>query len=56
MNYSEKFYGPTPIRLGLEKSRNVVTIRLAEMVGLRKIAEVIKKDMVYQMNHLKIML
>ena len=43
MNYSEKFYGPTPIRLGLEKSRNVVTIRLAEMVGLRKIAEVIKR-------------
>ncbi len=43
MNYSEKFYGPTPIRLGLEKSRNVVTIRLAEIVGLRKIAEVIKR-------------
>jgi len=43
MNYSNRFYGPTPLRLGLEKSRNVVTVRLAEMVGLDKIADVVKR-------------
>ncbi|MBT5828000.1 MAG: PBP1A family penicillin-binding protein [Alphaproteobacteria bacterium] len=43
MNYSNKFYGPTPMRLGLEKSRNVVTIRLAELVGLNKIADIITR-------------
>jgi len=43
MNYSNRFYGPTPLRMGLEKSRNVVTVRLAEMVGLDKIADVVKR-------------
>jgi len=43
MNYSDKFYGPTPLRIGLERSRNVVTVRLAEMVGLPKIASVIQR-------------
>jgi penicillin-binding protein 1A len=43
MNYSKKFYGATPIRIGLEKSRNVVTVRLAEMVGLSKVAEIVKR-------------
>ena len=43
MNYSKKFYGPTPLRRGLENSRNVVTVRLAEMVGLNKIASIIKR-------------
>jgi penicillin-binding protein 1A len=43
MNYSKKFYGPTTIRTGLERSRNVVTVRLAEMVGLSSVATLIKK-------------
>lgn len=43
MNYSDKFYGATPMRMGLERSRNVVTVRLAEMVGLDNIASVIKR-------------
>ena len=42
-NYSGKFYGPTTMRVGLEKSRNVVTVRLAEMVGLDRIANLMKK-------------
>ena len=42
-NYSGKFYGPTTMRIGLEKSRNVVTVRLAEIVGLGRIAEVIER-------------
>ena len=43
MNYSKKFYGATPIRMGLERSRNVVTVRLAEMVGLNKVSNIIKR-------------
>lgn len=42
-NDTRRFYGPTTLRVGLEKSRNVVTIRLAHEVGLRKVAEVIRR-------------
>ena len=28
-NYTKKFYGPSPMRLGIEKSRNLMTARLA---------------------------
>ncbi len=38
-NYSRKFYGPTPMRIGIEKSRNLMTIRLAQNVGMEAIAE-----------------
>ncbi|MBT4921563.1 MAG: PBP1A family penicillin-binding protein [Rickettsiales bacterium] len=41
-NYSGKFYGPTTMRLGLEKSRNVVTVRLAQIVGLERIANLME--------------
>ncbi|HKL78528.1 MAG TPA: transglycosylase domain-containing protein, partial [Gammaproteobacteria bacterium] len=33
-NYSEKFYGPTRLRKGLEHSRNLVTIRLVRRLGI----------------------
>ena len=33
-NYSNKFYGPSPIRTGIEKSRNLMTVRLAQDVGM----------------------
>lgn len=36
-NYSEKVYGPSPLRRGLEKSRNLMTIRLAKKVGISNI-------------------
>ncbi len=36
-NYTKKFYGPSTMRLGLEKSRNLMTVRLAETVGMEKI-------------------
>ncbi len=42
-NYSEKFYGPTTLRTGIEKSRNVTTVRMADQIGLDKIVEVVKK-------------
>jgi penicillin-binding protein 1A len=36
-NYSNKFYGPTPMRMGLEKSRNLMTVRLAQTIGMEKV-------------------
>lgn len=33
-NYSNEYYGPTPIRVGIEKSRNLMTVRLADFVGM----------------------
>ena len=36
-NYSKKFYGPSPMRLGIEKSRNLMTVRLAQTVGIEKV-------------------
>ena len=37
-NYDERFRGPIALRVALEQSLNVPTVRLAEEVGLRKIA------------------
>ncbi len=38
-NYSNIFYGPTPIRVGIEKSRNLMTVRLADFLGMELIAK-----------------
>ncbi len=37
-NYTREFYGPSPMRLGIEKSRNLMTVRLAQTIGMEKIA------------------
>lgn len=42
-NYSEKVYGPSTIRVGLEKSRNLMTVRLAEEIGMDKISDYAKR-------------
>lgn len=42
-NYSNEFYGPTPIRIGIEKSRNLMTVRLADFVGMPDIVEYAQK-------------
>ena len=34
-NYEEKFFGPTSLRTALAKSRNVVTVKLAERIGIK---------------------
>lgn len=40
-NYNAgEFGGPTPMRVGMEKSKNLMTIRLAELVGLENVASV----------------
>ena len=46
-NYGEKFYGLSTLRLGIEKSRNLMTIRLSDQVGLEKIADLSKKLDIY---------
>ena len=47
-NYTEgEFYGPIPMRIGLEKSINLITIRLAQSVGMDKIKETARKFGVY---------
>ncbi len=37
-NYSMDFLGPVPLRVGIEKSRNLMTVRLADLVGMDKVA------------------
>ena len=38
-NYSDKFYGLSTMRTGIEKSRNLMTIRLSDKIGMSKILE-----------------
>jgi penicillin-binding protein 1A len=38
-NYTSEFYGPSTMRLGIEKSRNLMTVRLAQALGMDKVAE-----------------
>jgi len=38
-NYTRKFYGPTPMRVGIEKSRNLMTVRLAQTIGMERVSE-----------------
>ncbi|MDP1737773.1 MAG: penicillin-binding protein 1A [Caulobacter sp.] len=42
-NYNRKYYGSMPLRRGLELSRNAMTVRLAQGVGMRKIADLCVK-------------
>ena len=46
-NSSNKFYGPTPLRTGIEQSRNLMTIRLAEEVGMDTVANYAESFGVY---------
>lgn len=38
-NYSDDYLGPTTLRVGMEKSRNVMTVRLAQQVGIDNVAK-----------------
>ncbi len=42
-NYSGHFYGPSTLRLGLEKSRNLMTVRLAQATGMDRVAEMVHR-------------
>jgi penicillin-binding protein 1A len=37
-NYTTKFYGRSPLRIGIEKSRNLMTVRVARALGMDKVA------------------
>ena len=45
-NYGKKFYGPSTLRVGLEKSRNLMTVRIAQNLGIDKIVNFLK-NLVY---------
>ena len=46
-NYGKKFYGPSTLRVGLEKSRNLMTVRIAQNIGINNIVEFSKKLGIY---------
>jgi len=47
-NYGKKFYGPSTLRTGIEKSRNLMTVRVAQKVGFDKISKATKDFGVYE--------
>jgi len=47
-NYGKKFYGPSTLRVGLEKSRNLMTVRIAQDLGLSKIINFSKNLGIYE--------
>ncbi|WP_415314617.1 penicillin-binding protein 1A [Candidatus Pelagibacter sp. Uisw_137] len=47
-NYGKKFYGPSTLRMGLEKSRNLMTVRIAQDLGVKKIVNFSKKLGIYE--------
>ncbi len=46
-NASNKFYGPTPLRTGIEQSRNLMTVRIAQEIGMDTVAGYAERFGVY---------
>ena len=46
-NYGKKFYGPSTLRMGVEKSRNLMTVRISQELGIDKIANFSKIMKIY---------
>ena len=46
-NYGKKFYGPTTLRKGIEYSRNLMTVRIAKILGMQEILKLSKKLNIY---------
>lgn len=46
-NYSGQFYGPTTLRVGIEHSRNLMTVRLAQDMGMPLITEYSRRFGIY---------
>ena len=42
-NYQNKFFGPSTLRRGIEQSRNVMTVRLADDLGMTKIVDLAQR-------------
>ncbi len=47
-NYGKKFYGPSTLRVGLEKSRNLMTVRIAQNLGIDKVVNFSKDLGIYE--------
>ncbi len=47
-NYGKKFYGPSTLRMGLEKSRNLMTVRISQDLGLKKITKISEELGIYE--------
>tara|TARA_Y100000590_G_scaffold217931_1_gene246870 strand:+ start:3329 stop:5755 length:2427 start_codon:yes stop_codon:yes gene_type:complete len=47
-NYGKKFYGPSTLRVGIEKSRNLMTVRVAQKVGFEKISNITNSFGIYK--------
>ena len=46
-NYGKKFYGPSTLRKGIEYSRNLMTVRIAKALGLKKVLKLSKELNIY---------
>ncbi len=46
-NASGKYYGPTPLRTGVEQSRNLMTVRIAQEIGMDTVASYAERFGVY---------
>jgi penicillin-binding protein 1A len=46
-NYSGKFSGPSTLRYGIEQSRNLMTVRLAQDMGMKTVAEYAERFGIY---------
>ena len=46
-NYGKEFYGPTTLRKGVEHSRNLMTVRIAQDLGLKKILDLSNELNIY---------
>lgn len=46
-NASDRFYGPTPVRTGVEQSRNLMTVRIAQEIGMSTVAAYAERFGVY---------
>ena len=47
-NASNKYYGPAPMRTGIEQSRNLMTIRIAQEIGMETVAGYAERFGVYK--------
>jgi len=47
-NYGKKFYGLSTLRTGLEKSRNLMTVRIAQNLGIESVVEFSKELGIYE--------
>ncbi len=42
-NYTDRFYGPSTLRSGVERSRNAMTVRLAQDIGMERVVAIAER-------------